>query len=233
MATPHEEKYPLQADENAPSDPFVKPVEQKAPEQSQIVPRHEQLFNDFKSQVTAPEPSTLETHQQSRAPTLGAAGRKPNLADLGGPNQQTEATQPNAEVKMPHLGAQQEASIEHLKGARIMDLQTHNLGPKPELTNGEKFNLETTRRVAAGMRPSLSEQMVATGHGPKPAPEQETQQGEKGRGEGGKERPSDPSFYTGATVGGIAIPERDTKGAEIAAARRRVDRSRGRGGMGL
>jgi hypothetical protein len=233
MATTHEEKYPLHADDHALSDQFVKRVEQKAPEQSQGIPRHEQLFNDFKTQVTAPEPSTLETHQQSRAPTLGAAGRKPNLADLGGPGQQTEATQANAPGRIPFMAPQQEASVEHLKGARLMDLQLHNLGPKRELTKGEQFNLETTRRVAAGMRPSLSEQMEATGHGPKPAPEQEAQQGEKGRGEGGKERPSDPNFYTAVPAGGIAIPERDTKGAEIAAARRRVDRSRGRGGMGL
>jgi hypothetical protein len=233
MATTHEEKYPLQADDNALSDPFVKRVDQKAPEQSQGVPRHEQLFNEFKAQVTAPEHSTLETHQQSRAPTLGEAGRKPTLADLGGPGQQTEATQANAPGRIPFMAPQQEASVEHLKGARLMDLQLHNLGPKRELTKGEQFNLETTRRVAAGMRPSLSEQMVATGHGPKPAPEQEAAQGDKGRGEGGKERPSDPSFYTSVPAGGIAVPERDTKGAEIAAARRQVDRSRSRGGMGL
>lgn len=198
-------------------------VEQKTPEQSAPVHDPVALFETFKAQVTGQVPIPGEQIQHARPPSLGAA-MAPEVAK---PEPAQEVRGPS---KMPLLQSQNEASVEHLRGVRLMDLSIPSRDDDRERTPEETLKMENGRQVSARMAPTLGQQMQAVGGGAK-APEIE-EQGQQGKGQGGQERPNDPSYYTQFSQT-ISLPERDVQSAEKLAARRAVDRSRGRGGMGL
>ncbi|KRE90850.1 hypothetical protein ASG87_01555 [Frateuria sp. Soil773] len=94
--------------------------------------------------------------------------------------------------------------------------------------------LDSQRRAAVKMAPTLGQQAQDTGLAPN-APDGVEQGKEQGQGQGegkaGQERPNDPSYYTQFSQT-VALPKRDEQSMEKQAARRQVDRSRSRGGMG-
>lgn len=211
--------------------------------------RHE-LFDNFKRNITerranepaqertvepqqepspTREPTPLEQAQAARAPSLGA--QRPPMPQRE-PEQAHETRQ--GPSKMPPLQSEREASVEHLRGAKLMDLPIP--GHARERSPTEDFMLDSQRRAAVKMAPTLGQQAQDTGLAPK-APEVEQQgqeQGQEGKGQGGRERPNDPSYYTQFSQS-VALPKRDEQSMEKQAARRAVDRqrSRGMGGMGL
>jgi hypothetical protein len=213
----------------------TEPAQERTVEQHEAAPVAQAQQAERAQQEPSPtreptrEPTPLEQAQAARAPSLGA--QRPPMPQRE-PEQAHEAHQ--GPSKMPPLQAEREASVEHLRGAKLMDLPIP--GHARERSPTEDFLLDSQRRATVKMAPTLGQQTQATGLAPK-APEVEQQgqeQGQEGKGQGGRERPNDPSYYTQFSQS-VALPKRDEQSMEKQAARRAVDRqrSRGMGGMGL
>jgi hypothetical protein len=103
-------------------------------------------------------------------------------------------------------------------GAQFMDIRLP--------ARSEPSPSKQAAKQAANMAPTLGQAMAGRTKAPEQAEQGDDQVG-KGKQSAGRERPTEPSFYTAFSQTTV-LPKRDEQSQKIQQARRSVDRSRGR-----